>query len=209
MGMTEENARGKTVLMLAGAGGLGSIGTQLCKNILSMTVIATASRPESIEWCKHMGADFVINHRENIAEQLKQIGHPTVDAILMLCTPDQYFAESCAWIKPFGKIGLAVDNKQPVDIKGTQLVDGHLHKCITFYWEFMFARPKYGIQVELQGKYLKFLAECFDQGKLKPYDSVILDFSQLKAAHKKQDSGHTCGKIVLKMPALEPAQSSS
>ncbi|MCL4162878.1 UNVERIFIED_CONTAM: hypothetical protein GTU68_025860, partial [Idotea baltica] len=77
-----ETDKGKTVLILAGAGGVGSIAIQLAKKLGNLTVIATASREDSAQWCKDMGADYVINHYNDIKEELAKIGHPEVNYIL-------------------------------------------------------------------------------------------------------------------------------
>lgn len=141
MGITKEGeSQGKSVLIIGGAGGLGSIGIQLCKSILGMVVIATSSREESKKWCRDMGADHVLDYKLDITEQLKEIGHPEVDYILMLASPDEYFEDSSKWIKPFSKIGLAVDSQKKLDLKGGSIVNSHLQKCTAFYWEYMFAR---------------------------------------------------------------------
>eukprot|EP01027_Heterolobosea_sp_BB2_P016151 GEZU01023026.1.p3 GENE.GEZU01023026.1~~GEZU01023026.1.p3 ORF type:complete len:149 (-),score=52.30 GEZU01023026.1:55-501(-) len=146
-----------------------------------------------------MGADFVVDHKQNIGEQLKEIGHPLVDYILILCNTEDYF-EACAdWIKPFGRIGLIVETDKKFNITGKSVTEGFMGKCVSFHWELMFSRSLFGVGMEIQGAYLNYLAECFDQKKLQPYDDATFEFDQIRDAHTLQESGAATGKIVIKV----------
>src|SRR5687767_11087339 len=128
---------GKTLLIIGGAGGVGSIAIQLAKRLARLTVIATASRPESIAWVRGLGADHVADHAKELAPQLAALGLPEVDYILCLSSTDQYFPAFASLIKPQGRICAIVSTQKPMELAPL------MAKSVTFAWELMFTRPTF------------------------------------------------------------------
>ncbi|MEZ2113821.1 zinc-binding dehydrogenase, partial [Staphylococcus aureus] len=125
---------GKSVLIINGAGGVGSIATQIAKRY-GLTVITTASRQETTEWCEKMGADIVLNHKEDLVRQFKEKEIPLVDYIFCTYNTDLYYNTMIELIKPLGHITTIVAFNEDQDLNALKL------KSITFTHEFMFARP--------------------------------------------------------------------
>lgn len=189
-----ETDKGKTVLILAGAGGVGSIAIQLAKKLGNLTVIATASRPDSIEWCKKLGADYVVNHH-NLKEELDKIGHSQVNYILDFVDLEGYWETAAEIIKPQGHILSITASSKPLNLNILK------SKSITFYWELMFTRPMFTTDdMERQHEILNELSDLFDAGTLQSTLTTTLEgftVKNLKEAHKMQESGKTIGKTVI------------
>ncbi|MEH6419633.1 zinc-binding alcohol dehydrogenase family protein [Pseudomonas sp. CGJS7] len=191
----DNGGQGKSLLVLAGAGGVGSIAIQLGKRA-GFTVIATASRSETVDWCKQMGADHVIDHRQALAPQLKQIGFEHVDVALNLADTDRYWDVLGEVLAPQGRVGLIVEPSGALKIG-----DPYKAKCIGIYWEMMFSRARFQTadMVE-QGKLLDRVAQLIDSGELKGTHTQTLgkiDAATLREAHRRLESGTTIGKLVL------------
>ncbi len=186
---------GKSLLIIGGAGGVGSIAIQLAKKVAGLNVIATASRPQSMEWVKQLGADHVINHHQPLQPQLMEAGHPLVDYILCNNDTDSYFPQMAEAIKPQGMICSIVETTKPVDI-------GLLKsKSAGFIWEFMFTRSMYGTDdMDAQNRILDRVADLIDAGMVKTTLNEVLspiNAENLRRAHAQLESGRTIGKIVL------------
>lgn len=190
-----EADKGKTVLILAGAGGVGSIAIQLAKKVAGLIVIATASRPESVKWCKDLGADFVINHHELKAE-LKKIGHSQVNYILDFVDLEGYWELAAEIIKPQGHILSITGSSKPLNL------DILKTKSVTFSWELMYTRSMFATDdMDQQHKILNKIAGLLDDGTLKSTVTTTLNgftVENLKKAHEMQESGKTIGKTVIK-----------
>ncbi|SDR93681.1 zinc-binding alcohol dehydrogenase family protein [Gramella sp. MAR_2010_147] len=190
-----EKDNGKTVLILAGAGGVGSIAIQLAKKLGNLTVIATASREETVNWCRKMGADFVINHHKDLKEELKKIGHHQVNYVLDFVDLEGYWETAAEVIKPQGHIVSITGSSKPLNLN--LLKD----KSVTFSWEFMFTRPKHKTDdIERQHKILNHLSELLDDGTLMSTMTTQLNgftVENLKEAHRIQESGKSIGKNVI------------
>lgn len=184
----------KTILILAGAGGVGSIAIQLAKKIGNLTVIATASRPDSIQWCKEMGADFVVNHY-NLKEELEGTGHQEVDYILDCVDLEGYWKTMAEIIKPQGHIVSITGSSTPLNL------DILKKKSVTFSWELMYTRSMYTTDdMARQHDILNKLGELLDAGTIKTTLTTTLEgftVNNLKKAHKMQESGKTIGKTVI------------
>lgn len=189
---------GKTLLILPGAGGVGSFVIQLASQVFGLKVIATASRPESAKACTDLGASHVINHREPLKPQLETLGIDGVDLVFNAFDTAVYFDQYCDIIKAKGKIVSIVETKEPLNMG--QL----MAKSVSFAWEFMFTRSFFGVDEEYQGFILKEGARMIDSGSLKMPAVQTLPFSldNLRTAHTQQESGTTIGKLVL---SREPA----
>jgi zinc-binding alcohol dehydrogenase family protein len=190
----EADNSGQTLLIIGGAGGVGSIAIQLAK-MTGLTVIATASRPETVKWVRDLGADFAIDHRQPLPPQLEKLAHKAVDYIANFANTDQYWAAMAEMIKPQGRIVSIVENAKPVEI-------GLLKsKSASFHWEFMFTRTMFQTDdMEQQGVLLSEVADLIDAGKLRATHSETLspiNAANLRAAHAKLESGTAIGKITL------------
>jgi NADPH2:quinone reductase len=189
-----ETGRGKTVLFLAGAGGVGSIAIQIAKKVAGLTVIATASRLESQDWCRGLGADYVVDHRDLKAELVK-IGHGQVDYLLDFVNINAYWETIVEIIKPQGHIVSITGSSDPLNLVLLKT------KSVSFSWEFMYTRSMFHTDdIDRQGKILNEIADLLDAGTLKTTLTTTLQgFSveNLKKAHKMQESGKTIGKTVI------------
>ncbi len=186
---------GRSVLILGGAGGVGSIGIQIAKRVAKLKVIATASRSESREWCLKLGADAVVNHAGDLPGQLREIGQPCVDYILCCNDTDRYFATMAQILAPQGAVCTIVRTQQPHDL--APLMD----KSGILAWEFMFTRPRYGTpDMIAQHQLLETVAELVDAGTLVTTIGKSLgriNAANLRAAHQMLEEGHVIGKLVL------------
>ncbi|MBC1490010.1 zinc-binding alcohol dehydrogenase family protein [Listeria sp. FSL L7-1485] len=188
--------KGKTILIINGAGGVGSIATQLAANA-GLNVITTASRTETINWTKRFGANDVINHRENLTKQLKELGFiQGVDFILCLHNTNAHWDDMQEAIRPQGKICSIVELAEPV--KMSLLKD----KSATFSYEFMFTRSKYDTEDKIkQHEILTNAAQLFDKGILKSTLNKVLspiNAATIEEAHEIILSGQMIGKLVVK-----------
>jgi NADPH2:quinone reductase len=187
--------RGATLLVIGGAGGVGSIGIQLAK-LAGLTVIATASRPESIAWVKSLGADNVVNHRQPLEPQIEALGLKYVDYIATFNDLDAHWPAMAELIAPLGSMVTIVGNQKPLAL------DAVRGKSATFSWEFMFTRPRFQTPDMIeQHRLLNQVADWLDAGKLKGTLRETLspiNAANLRAAHAKLESGTTIGKLVLK-----------
>jgi zinc-binding alcohol dehydrogenase family protein len=193
LGVKEGEGKGESLLVIGGAGGVGSILIQLAKKLTGLAVIATASRPETTEWVKKMGADHVINHRESLVDQVKALWiEPRY--VASLNGTDGHFPAIIELIKPRGHIAL-IDDPQSLDINSIKL------KALTFSWEFMFTRSMFQTDdIEKQHELLNRVSELIDDGTL--ISTVTNNLGKvsvetLKEAHVQQESGRVIGKNVL------------
>lgn len=186
--------KGKTVLILAGAGGVGSMAIQIAKKVAGLTVIATASRPDSEKWCLDMGADYVINHR-NLKAELEKIGHPQVNYILDFVDLEGYWNLMTEIIKPQGHIVSITESKSSLNLDLLKM------KSVTFSWELMYTRSMFTTDdIEKQYQILNKIADLLDAGTLKTTLTTTLhgfSVENLKKAHQMQESGKTIGKTVI------------
>ncbi|MCT4487440.1 zinc-binding alcohol dehydrogenase family protein [Levilactobacillus parabrevis] len=189
----QDNA-GKTVLIINGAGGVGSTATQLA-HLAGLTVIATASRPETIAWTKAHGADAVVNHRKNLVDEVHALGYPTVDYILELSNLNQHWAEIVALIAPSGHIVSITGNDQPIDLRALK------QKRATFAWEWMYTKSFFETDDMIsQHETLERVRQLLDAGQLK--SSLTKTFTpinaaNLRAAHALVEANRMIGKVVL------------
>lgn len=184
----------KTLLIIGGAGGVGSIAIQLAKQLTMVTVIATASRPETREWCLSLGADYVVDHRELI-NSMHAAGHEQVDYIFCLNNTDQHWLSLCDLVKPQGIICSIVETKQPVELNGLK------NKSASFVWELMFTRSMFQTDDMIEQHHLlNELSGLIDAGKIKTTVTNVLspiNAENLRRAHAQLESGRTIGKVVL------------
>ncbi|HEY9770462.1 MAG TPA: zinc-binding alcohol dehydrogenase family protein [Coleofasciculaceae cyanobacterium] len=186
---------GKSILIINGAGGVGSIAIQLAKKLAKLQVIATASRPETIAWCQKLGADIIVNHRHHLAEEIAKVNYQTVDYILCLNDTDGHWQAIAEAIKPQGTICTVVENKQPLSM------DTLKNKSAGFVWEFMFTRSMYQTEdMAQQGKLLNEVSQLIENGTLITTCNDIvkpIKAQNLRHVHQRIEQGSAIGKIVL------------
>lgn len=184
----------KNILIIGGAGGVGSIAIQLAK-WAGLNVITTASRNETIHWVEKFGADYIINHHQPLQDQILEFGIKDVDYIFCLNNTDQHWQAICELIKPQGKICSIVENEHPLEM-------GILKsKSATLVWEFMFTKAMYETgDMITQHELLNKVSELLDEGILKTTLNETftpINAQNVKKAHALLESGSTIGKIVL------------
>lgn len=186
---------GKSVLIVNGAGGVGSVAIQLAKQVAKLTVIASASRKETVSWCKALGADETVNHRHDLAVELSSIGYENVDYILCFNDTDGHWAAMTKAIRPQGMICSIVENQAPLDMGALK------SKSAGFVWEFMFTRSMYETaDMGEQQALLNRVSELADKGVVKTTCREVVErinAANLRDVHAKIEAGKTIGKIVL------------
>lgn len=188
------HAAGKSILIVGAAGGVGSILTQLARQLTGLTVIGTASRPETQAWVRELGAHHVIDHGKDFASQLQALGIDAVNYIAGLNQTTQHFPQFAAVVAPQGRIAL-IDDPDLIDVRLLK------RKSVSLHWEFMFTRPMFGTQDQIaQHHLLNRVAALVDAGTIKTtlaehYGTINAE--NLKRAHALIESGKAKGKIVL------------
>ena len=182
------------ILVIGGAGGVGSIAIQLLKAKTNLKVIATASREETKAWVKSLGADYVIDHTEDLNTQIKALG---LDAPIYIFSTNQtetYLPQISKLIAPQGKFGL-IDDPKLLDIGEFK------SKSVSVHWEFMFTRSMFNTtDIEQQSQLLHQVAELVDNHRIKTTLNQTLgkiNAKNLKLAHELIETGRAKGKIVL------------
>ncbi|MGR3636382.1 MAG: zinc-binding alcohol dehydrogenase family protein [Shimia sp.] len=183
-----------TILVIGGAGGVGSITIQLLRALTDMTVIATASRPETQAWVKDLGAHHVIDHREPIAPQVAALGLGAPGYVFSTTMTDAHFDDIIELIAPQGRFGL-IDDPATLNAMPLKL------KAISLHWEMMFTRSLFGTaDMDAQRDLLNEVADLVDAGKLRTTVTDVagkIDAEKLKQVHALIESGTAKGKIVL------------
>jgi zinc-binding alcohol dehydrogenase family protein len=189
--------RTRSILIIGGAGGVGSIAVQLAKKKAGLTVIATASREASAAWCRKLGADETIDHHKPFAAEFKRIGADGVDFILCFNSTEMHIQNMADVIRPQGRICTIVETKdnQPVNINLFQ------RKSVGFMWELMFTRPLFQTpDMQAQHDLLNEAGRMLDDGQLTTTLTETLGpltAENLRQAHQKIESGRMIGKLVL------------
>ena len=182
------------ILVIGGAGGVGSIAIQLLKAKTNLKVIATASREETKAWVKSLGADYVIDHTEDLNTQIKALGLDAPRYIFSTNQTETYLPQISKLIAPQGKFGL-IDDPKSLDIVEFK------SKSVSVHWEFMFTRSMFNTtDIEQQSQLLHQVAELVDNHKIKTTLNQTLgkiNAKNLKLAHELIETGRAKGKIVL------------
>ncbi len=184
----------QSLLVVGAAGGVGSILVQLARQLTGLTVIGTASRPQTQAWVRELGAHHVIDHGQPLAEELRRLGINEVSHIASLTHSDQHFAQIAEAIAPQGRIAL-IDDPAALDVRLLKRKSASLH------WEFMFARPLHQTpDMIAQHELLNQAARLIDQGRLRTtlgehYGTI--NAANLRRAHAFIESGRAQGKVVL------------
>lgn len=190
-----DQSAGGTLLIVGGAGGVGSIAVQLAAQLTDLTVVATASRPETADWCRELGAHHVINHHHDMAAQFKQLDLVPPEYIFCVTHVRQHFKKLTELLAPEGALGIIESNAGPLEVSAL------MRKCGSLHTEFMFAR---GIlktpSISAQHRTLEAIAHLVDNGTLKSTMTEnygTINAVNLRRAHEAVEAGAVRGKIVL------------
>ncbi|AVO52211.1 zinc-binding alcohol dehydrogenase family protein [Ectopseudomonas mendocina] len=187
--------QGQSLLIVGAAGGVGSILTQLARRLTGLTVIGTASRPETQAWVRELGAHHVIDHNQPLSEELARIGIGQVTHVASLTQTDQHFTQLVEALQPQGRLALIDDPEQPLDIMQLK------RKSLSLHWELMFTRSLYQTADMIeQHRLLDRVSGLVDSGVLKTTLGEHfgrIDAANLRRAHALLESGKAKGKIVL------------
>lgn len=184
----------EAILIIGAGGGVGSILTQLARQLTGLTVIGTAARPETHHWVMGLGAHFIVDHSQPLAPQLAAIGHPHVRYIAGLTQTEQHLADIIAVIAPQGHLAI-IDDPRQLDVLPFK------QKSVSIHWEFMFTRSLFATaDMQVQHRILEEGARLVDLGHLK--STLVNHFgpinaNNLRQAHTLIESGQSRGKIVL------------
>lgn len=193
--VSQGGGEGQTILIVNGAGGVGSMLVQFARQLTKLRVIATASRPETIAWVKQMGAHDVIDHRKPLNEGLAAIGVRAVNFVASLAASDQHLPAFARIIAPQGSLAV-IDDVKSFDIVALR------QKSITVAWEGVFTRSIYETPDMIeQHRILSEIARLVDEGVLQgtmTRDLGPMNAASLKAAHGLVETGASIGKIVLR-----------
>ncbi|RTL93523.1 zinc-binding alcohol dehydrogenase family protein [Ancylobacter aquaticus] len=194
LGVPREGGAGASLLVVGAAGGVGSMVVQLARQLTGLTVIGTASRPESRAWVERLGAHAVIDHSRPLAAELDAAGLGLVDYTYALTHTDRHWAEIVKAAKPQGRIAI-IDDPASLDalpLKG---------KSLSLHWELMFTRSLFQTPDMIrQHEILQEVSRLVDAGTLLPTAGTpigTISAANLRRAHAALESGATIGKIVL------------
>ncbi|WP_417270665.1 zinc-binding alcohol dehydrogenase family protein [Celeribacter sp.] len=182
------------VVIIGGSGGVGSIAIQLLRAKTDMIVIATASRPETQEWVKDLGAHHVIDHTKPLTPQIEALGIGQPGYVFSTTHTHQYIEQIAEFIAPQGRFGL-IDDPETLNIMPFKV------KAVSTHWELMFTRSLFGTaDITRQHDILNEVAELLDAGKIRSTATETLgkiDAATLKRAHAILESNKAKGKLVL------------
>ncbi|TCR93129.1 zinc-binding alcohol dehydrogenase family protein [Rhizobium sp. BK376] len=182
------------IVIIGGAGGVGSIAIQIARTLTDLTIIATASRPETQAWVKEHGAHHVVDHSKPIAPQIAALGIGAPGFIFSTTNTDRHIADIVEAIAPQGRFAL-IDDPKVMDVMPFK------RKAVSIHWELMFTRPLFGTPDMIeQHKILNKISELVDAGKIQTTltETVgTINAANLKKAHALVESGKMKGKVVL------------
>lgn len=186
---------GDAVLILGGAGGVPSIAIQLARALTALTVVATASRPESERWVRELGAHHVINHAKPLKAEVEALGlAEPLRYVFSTHTDAKIWADIAGFIAPQGRFGL-IDDPEPLDLRLMKL------KSVSIHWEAMFTRPMFGTADMIrQHEILTEVAALVDRGAVRPTATQslgVINAANLRQAHAAIEAGSVIGKLVL------------
>ena len=185
---------GGTILVIGGAGGVGSIAIQILRQLTGLTIIATASRPETRKWVLEMGAHHVIDHMQPLQEEIRRLGLAPPGFVFSTTETDRHFDAIAELMAPQGRFCL-IDDPPPLDIMKLK------RKSLSLHWELMFTRPLYGtIDIEAQHRLLNEVSAMVEDCRIRTTMAAHygkISAANLLRAHALIESGASRGKIVL------------
>ena len=194
LGIDRDGAdKGQSILIIGAGGGVGSIGIQLAKHA-GLQVIATASRPETTAWARELGADLVVYHRQDMVQQVRDLGMRYLDHIAIF-NDMRHWEIAVELIRPEGGIVSIDDTDLPMPMGGMKM------KAASLHWEFMFARAMHRTRDMIkQHQLLSWVADEIDAGRIRTTVAEILspiDAANMREAHRRIETGQAKGKIVV------------
>lgn len=184
-----------SLLVIGGAGGVGSVTIQLARKLTGLDVIATASRDVSANWCREMGAHSVVDHRD-LVKETRALGRENVEYIVQYADTAQHWDAMCDLIAPQGRIGTIVETDENLNVSALQ------GKSAALMWELMFTRSLFGTaDMYKQGQILARVAKLVDDGIVKTTQTKVLSglsAATLKQAHEIIETASMTGKLVIK-----------
>jgi len=195
LGVAEDGGEGEALLIIGGAGGVGSVLIQLARKLTKLTVVATASRPETVEWCERMGAHHVIDHHEDMKAALEKLD-VVPRYVAGLTATDRHFPLIAEIIAPQGRFALIDDpDASKIDLRLLK------PKSVSLHWEFMYTRSMFQTaDMDAQHRLLDRVADAVDGGTLVTTANRAMgtiNAANLKKAHTFQETGSAVGKTVL------------
>ena len=182
------------ILIIGGAGGVGSIATQLVRRLTELTVIVTTSRQETTDWCRSLGAHHVLNHAQPLAAQVESLRLGAPAFVFSTTGTQHHLADIGALIAPQGRFALIDD---PVTLDALPFK----RKSVSIHWEFMFTRSMFGTSdVAEQGRLLNEVSRLVDAGMLRSTAAEnfgCISAANLRRAHALIESGRAKGNVVL------------
>lgn len=195
LGVAQGGGAGQALLITGAAGGVGSMLIQLARQLTQLTIVATASRAETRDWCLALGAHHVVDHSKPFAPQLQAAGVPHVNLVASLTHTQQHFAQLVEVLAPQGKFALIDDPAEAPDVRLLK------SKSISLHWELMFTRSLFGTpDLVEQHRLLTAVAALVDAGKIKTtWAQTVgaINAANLLQAHRLVESGRVFGKVVL------------
>lgn len=184
----------QAILIVGGAGGVGSIAIQIARALTDLTVIATASRRETVAWVREMGAHHVVNHAEPLAAQVAGLGVGALAFVFSTTQTIRHLDEIAELIAPQGRFAL-------IDDPATLNVNVFKQKSVSIHLELMYTRSIYGTpDMGEQGRLLNEVSRHVDAGTLRTTMTERvpgINAANLRRVHAQLESGTTRGKIVL------------
>jgi zinc-binding alcohol dehydrogenase family protein len=184
----------EAILIIGGAGGVGSVAIQLVRALTGLAVIATASRPETAGWVREMGAQHVVDHSRPLAAQVAALGLGAPAFVFSTTETHRHLAEIAELIAPQGRFAL-IDDPDALDVLRFK------RKSVSVHWELMFTRSLFGTpDMAAQGALLNEVSRLVDAGRLRSTVTQRLspiNAANLRQAHALLESGRTRGKVVL------------
>lgn len=190
----DRSPTGDKLLIIGAAGGVGSILVQLARQLTGLTVIGTASRPETSQWVIDLGAHHVIDHTKPLSEELRKIGIQGVEYVASLNQTDRHFDQIVESLNPEGRLAL-IDDPQIFDVRKLKL------KCISLHWELMFTRSMFATKDMIrQHELLNRVASLIDEGVLRTTLNEsfgTINARNMRQAHELLETNRSRGKLVL------------
>ncbi|UDL96473.1 zinc-binding alcohol dehydrogenase family protein [Lichenihabitans sp. PAMC28606] len=189
-----QKRKGDAILIIGGAGGVGSIAIQLARLLTDLTIIATASRPETQEWCRDLGAHYVVNHNVPLAAEVAKLGIGAPSFVFSTTGTEEHLADIVELIAPQGHL-CVIDDAKTLDVMAFK------RKCVALHWELMFTRSLFHTpDMFAQHELLSEVSRLVDAGKIRTTLNQTLGpitAVNLRKAHALIETGRTKGKIVL------------
>lgn len=188
-GIPEQGGAGNTLLVVGGAGGVGSMAIQIARQMTGLTVVATASRPETRQWCLDLGAHQVLDHGRPLAAQIRDVPHVFITTAI-----DQHLPVIDQVLAPQGHVGL-IESPKPFEMRPL------MQKSTTLHWELMFTRSLFGTADMIrQHEILTAVSGLVEAGRLRTTLTEVvgpIDAATLRRTHARIEAGRTRGKLVL------------